>query len=238
MVAYARARVYQDEPRRELQRVFDSFFAEGGLQTMLDAGAGYELPIDVPRDVHLVGIDLSPDALAKNDNADEKIVGDIETYPLPARHFDAAVCWWVLEHVPRPGDAIANIAKSLRPGGIFVIGIPHLWSLKGLLTKFTPYRFHVWAARSLRGIPDAGMPGTGPYKTYLSLDLSPPRLRRIAAKEHLSVVYSRAYSNHPEEGLSKPLKWIWKGLGIATRALTLGAYNPLVNEYMVIFRRD
>ena len=37
-MAYARARVFQDEARRELQGVFDSLFPEGALTRALDAG--------------------------------------------------------------------------------------------------------------------------------------------------------------------------------------------------------
>src|SRR5919198_431727 len=101
-MSHARARVFQDEARREVQEVFDSLFVEGELRRALDAGCGYELSLDFARDVFLVGLDTSAEALEQNPNLDEKVVGDIEKYPLPPASFDAVTCWWVLEHVREP----------------------------------------------------------------------------------------------------------------------------------------
>ena len=153
-MAYARAHVFQDGPRRELQRVFDSLFAAGrrtgGPSTPV---AAYEFALDFPTDVHLVGIDISAEALAKNENVDERILGDIQTYPLPVGSFDAVLCWWVLEHVRRPEAALRNMARSLSPGGLLVLSVPRLWSIKGIEgARLTPHRFHIWAYRNLLGM--------------------------------------------------------------------------------------
>src|SRR5438874_86732 len=125
---YARPRVWQAEQMRDLQRFFDSYFAkDGGLRAVLDAGAGVQLPLDIPLDIRLTCLDQSAAALAKNENADEKIVGDVETYQFDPGTFDAVICWWVLEHLPRPANAIARVAAALRPAGLLVVGVPYFW---------------------------------------------------------------------------------------------------------------
>ncbi len=49
---------------------------------------------------------------------------DLKRERLPARAFDAAVCFDVLEHVPRPLRAIDAIGRSLRPGGLLFMHAP------------------------------------------------------------------------------------------------------------------
>ena len=60
----------------------------------------------------MVGLDISPSALDRNRLLDDRIVGDLETYPLPRKAFDVVVCWDVLEH---------------------------LLAVKSLIAKFTPH---------------------------------------------------------------------------------------------------
>jgi SAM-dependent methyltransferase len=38
--------------------------------------------------------------------------------------FDLVVCFSVLEHVPDPGQALSEVARVLRPGGVAVLGMP------------------------------------------------------------------------------------------------------------------
>src|SRR6476620_9793471 len=127
-MAYVRARVYQDEPRRILQQVFDEALRGQPLNRVLDVGCGYELSVDMPASVHLVGLDVSAEALERNENLDEKMLGDIRRVEFPAGTFDAIICWTVIEHLPDPEDALRSFATWLRGGGVLVVGMPNLWS--------------------------------------------------------------------------------------------------------------
>ncbi len=49
---------------------------------------------------------------------------DLFTAELPAGHFDAVVLGDVIEHLPRPGDALDRIAALLRPGGVASFQLP------------------------------------------------------------------------------------------------------------------
>jgi SAM-dependent methyltransferase len=64
------------------------------------------------------------------------IVSDILDIPEPDGSFDAVLCTEVLEHLPDPVRALDEMARLLRPGGMFVITAP-FWSL----THFAPYHY-------------------------------------------------------------------------------------------------
>jgi SAM-dependent methyltransferase len=234
--AYERARVVQNDELRDVQRFFDGHFQDRRLRRVLDAGAGFNLPLDIPRSAHLVAIDLDPAALARNENADEKLVGDIEQLDLTGlRDFDAIICWWVLEHTRTPSAAVAQLANVLRPGGLLILGVPYYWGFKSVVTKLTPFWFHLYMAR--REDPLAGTPGYGPYPTNLRRDISPKALDRIAAQHRLTGVFQLTYSLQPEERLSRPARGLWVAAGKLVHAITLGRYNPLLSEHIAIYER-
>ncbi|MEM1227819.1 MAG: class I SAM-dependent methyltransferase [Planctomycetota bacterium] len=55
------------------------------------------------------------------------IQGDIQCMPqVASESFDTVLCSQVLEHVPRPWDAMAELARVLRPGGRVLLTVPHL----------------------------------------------------------------------------------------------------------------
>ena len=64
------------------------------------------------------------------------IVSDILDIPEPDASFDAALCTEVLEHLPDPVRALDEMARLLRPGGMFIVTAP-FWSL----THFAPYHY-------------------------------------------------------------------------------------------------
>jgi SAM-dependent methyltransferase len=153
---------------------------------ILEAGCGRRCHPDTTRDGYIVGIDTDPDGLALNDALDERIVADIQTHPIEVESFDLIVCHDVLEHLPQPMQALDNLAAALRPGGEMRIGLPHVLSRKSLVAKLTPQWFHVFVYRRL-GYELAGMPGYGPFRTYLRWSLRPRSLLRWAESRGLEV---------------------------------------------------
>ena len=47
--------------------------------------------------------------------------------PFGAGRFDLVVCSEVLEHVSEPGQAVAEAARVLKPGGHLVVSVPRRW---------------------------------------------------------------------------------------------------------------
>lgn len=64
------------------------------------------------------------------------IVSDISSIPVESSSFDAILCSEVIEHVPNPVDAIREMVRILKPGGLLVLTAPFV-----SLTHFSPYHF-------------------------------------------------------------------------------------------------
>ena len=66
---------------------------------------------------------ISPESIVhktswtKNSVVSVKIVGDVQTYPLPENSFDLIVCWDVLEHLEFPQAALERVFDATKPGG-------------------------------------------------------------------------------------------------------------------------
>lgn len=52
------------------------------------------------------------------------IVGDIHAIPLPDASVDGVICRSVLEHVERPWDALREMHRILKPGGLLFLQVP------------------------------------------------------------------------------------------------------------------
>ena len=154
---------------------------------VLDAGCGRSSAValdaaslPVSREgVHVTGLDVDAGALSSNHWLDDRILGSVETYPLPAEAFDIVVCWDVLEHLSRPTLAIENLARALKPGGVMFLGFPNVLSFKGIVTKVTPHWFHRWVYKHVY------RSDLEPYPTVLRLTIRPAAIRRWAERRIL-----------------------------------------------------
>jgi len=54
-------------------------------------------------------------------------VGTAERTGLRDASFDLVLCTQVLEHVPRPLEALREVRRILKPGGRFLFSVPHVW---------------------------------------------------------------------------------------------------------------
>lgn len=78
-------------------------------------------------------------------------VGDLASAHFPDAHFDAAVLWHVLEHVPAPDLTMAEIGRILRPGGVFLVGVPNFGSWEARIAR--DKWFHLDVPRHLNHFP-------------------------------------------------------------------------------------
>jgi ubiquinone/menaquinone biosynthesis C-methylase UbiE len=110
-------------------------------------GTGLNLP-HYPPDVHLTGIDLSPEMLALAKASAKKIgrtielkEGDAQNLPFADRSFDTVVCTYALCSVPDEARAIAEMKRVLRPGGRLIL-VDHVRStVKPILWLQWVYEF-------------------------------------------------------------------------------------------------
>lgn len=73
-------------------------------------------------------LDISESGLqAAQKNGFKTISGDIEKrFPIPEESYDAAFCFEVLEHLPRPNKTLAEIHNVLKPQGVLYVGQPNM----------------------------------------------------------------------------------------------------------------
>jgi SAM-dependent methyltransferase len=65
------------------------------------------------------------------------VVGDVRALPFRDAVFNAVMCNEVLEHVPEPARALAEIHRVLRPGGQVYVTVPQSWGL-----HYEPHDFY------------------------------------------------------------------------------------------------
>ena len=93
---------------------------------LLDAGAGEGQYADRFSRQRYIGVDLGIGDSAWNYKKLDAIA-DLLALPFPTGTFDAAINIVTLEHVKEPARVIEEIHRVLRPGGRFLIVVPHEW---------------------------------------------------------------------------------------------------------------
>lgn len=84
---------------------------------------------------------------------DRLLRGSVESLPFPAASFDAAVATGVLEYVEDVPRALAEVARVLRPDGIFVASMPG-----GSLGTLWRHRVVYPSTRAVKALLHAGRP--------------------------------------------------------------------------------
>lgn len=123
---------------------------EGRLGLDVGAGVGRVAIRLAPRLGRVACVDLAPGMLERlRANAARAGVANADPFrsrsdslPFASGSFDAAVCLGLLEHLPRPVQSatIAEIARVLRPGGLFWLVLNNPESVLLADTADNPYR--------------------------------------------------------------------------------------------------
>lgn len=156
---------------------------------ILEAGCGSLSQIVLNKRAYITGIDISQKQLDRNLKLDCKILGDIQFYKFKQHFFDLIVCWDVLEHLEYPEFALKNFKESLRDNGLIVLKLPNIFSIKGLLTKYTPQTFHILVYKNIYRSKRMLKEESGPFKTFLKYSIAPGALKNYASKSGLKCIY-------------------------------------------------
>lgn len=97
------------------------------------------------------GVDLDPRVL-DNPHLDEARIGDAAKIPYDDEAFDVVIANNVLEHLASPEEVFREVARVLRPGGLFLAKTPNAFHYVPLVARLTPHRLHQvvnsWRGRS------------------------------------------------------------------------------------------
>jgi 2-polyprenyl-3-methyl-5-hydroxy-6-metoxy-1,4-benzoquinol methylase len=222
------------------QQVVEEFLARIKNPRVLDAGCGDCCRIPFPPHAFVVGLDDSPEALERNNQVHQKNLGDIQNYPLEPNSYDLITCIDVLEHLPYPQKALQNLWQALKPGGLMILRAPNPYSLKGIITKWTPHWVHVAFRRYVLGNRNAGKPGYPPFKTYLRNSIVPAAIARWVIQQGGTVrgLYFREGSNpYDLKRYSKVLWGAWNTLLFLMRVLSLGRYSERT-DYIIVVEKN
>ncbi len=233
------ARRTLDPEMAKLQDLLDHLGASSGSPRVLEAGCGSLSHVRLD-DAYVVGVDISPAQLARHRELDEAVCADIQRWNAPAAAFDLVICWDVLEHLPQPRRALVNLIHTTKPGGLLILALPNVYSIKGLVTKLTPYRFHVWAYRRFWGAGEAASEDRGPFPTYLRLATAPGAVTRLARAHGLEVVYLSAYESLMQKRFRKDHALgnvLLAACALLGRLASCGRLDLLKSDYILVLRK-
>jgi len=177
------------------QHLFDRFYPKpafrGGTLPFLDlcaasipkgaailevgAGAKNEITAWLSTLGTVTALDIDPD-VKNNCDAVTSLVFDGVEFPIPDESFDVCVSNWVLEHVADPVSHFREVARVLRPGGVYCFRTPNLFHYVMLGSRLMPHSLHLMLANRLRkSSPEAH----APWPTYYRAN-RPGRLKRLS----------------------------------------------------------
>lgn len=223
-----------------LQKAVDPLLPSEAELRILEAGCGSASHLRLSKNWWLVGIDISQRQLALNTRLNEKVVGDLQSHAWQPRSFDLVVCWDVLEHLQAPRAALARLFPAVKEGGLLILAMPHPGSLKGLVTRLTPFGFHAWFYRHVIGDKRA-REQLDQFPTYMHRDTHPKRVIDFASRNGFSVAYTDFYEGPVQRHLRNRSRFANAAFSVlrqAARLTTFGAYDPTLSDCILLLRRN
>jgi 2-polyprenyl-3-methyl-5-hydroxy-6-metoxy-1,4-benzoquinol methylase len=224
----------------EIQNKVDDYLKIKKKVKILEAGCGSKTLINFNVETFFVGIDISQKQLDRNDSLDEKIFGDIQTYILKENEYDIIICWDVLEHLKNPLNALKNFSKALKKNGIIILGFPNFWSIKGLITKFTPYWFHIFIHKQIMGRKNAGKEDNGPFYTFMKFSIRQKSIKNFCKNEKMKITFLKQYEPWEQRTLKKKsllIRFIVNGLGNFLKIISFNKIDLIPSDVMVIIKK-
>jgi len=148
----------------------------------------------------VTGIDIDPD-VKNNRFLSQAVVYDGRRMPFDDATFDACVSNWVLEHVEHPMDHFREVARVLRPGGVYCVRTPNLYHYVSMGANLLPHSIHLMIANRLR---ELGNDAHDPYPTWFRSNTR-SQLRKLCRMAGLSDPAITMLEPEPSYGRAHPI---------------------------------
>lgn len=152
--------------RRRLARAIAAAVGEHGAGDCLDCGSGRSpyRALLARQAATVTSVDIEDRSGAVD------LLADIQAMPeIDDRSFDTVLCTQVLEHVPRPWQAMAELGRVLRPGGHLILSVPHLSAVHEPPNDFYRYtRFGLESLCESAGLEIVRLAPTGGLVCFLA----------------------------------------------------------------------
>lgn len=99
------------------------------------------------------GVDLDP-RVVHNPMLDDGRVANADGIPYESNRFDVVFSDNVLEHLDDPLTVFQEVARVMKPGGVFLFKTPNKWHYMPTIARLTSHGFHQYVNR-LRGRSEA-----------------------------------------------------------------------------------
>lgn len=140
----------------------------GGVALDIGCGSGTMVKELAERAATAIGVDVDPTGFRKYPDLSvvepgntaelyrrpggHLVVADAYELPLASGTVDVVTSRWMFEHLERPGAAVAEIARVLRPGGVALVVVPSRLHPGILLSSLLPLRVKQWALETTSGV--------------------------------------------------------------------------------------
>jgi SAM-dependent methyltransferase len=151
----------------------------------------------------LSGIDVDPEVRDNPSIVDARVI-DSDRYAFESDSFDACVSNYVLEHIEDPVAHLREVARVLRPGGVYAFRTPNRFHYVALVARYTPHVVHRLLANRLRNLSEDEH---DPYPTWYRLN-SRREIRRAAESAGLRVRELRMVEKEPSYGMAARLLFL------------------------------
>lgn len=172
----------------------------GGKILEIGAGPGNEFSEFLSQRGTVTGIDVDPEVRA-NRWLSDALVFDGRKMPFADSSFDACCSNWVLEHVQDPAAHFREVARVLRPGGVYCLRTPNLHHYVSMGAKLLPYFLHLKMANRLRSLDEGAH---HPYPTFYRAN-TVSTLRRICSDAGLDKPKIQLIEPEPSYGRAHPV---------------------------------
>ncbi len=216
----------------QFHRVCGAHIAPGSRILDIGAGPSNQTSAYLSSLGTVVGVDVSSEILG-NWHLHERAIYDGRTLPFVAGTFDACVSDYVLEHLSAPGEHFREVARVLRPGGVYCLRTPNLWHYVSLTSKILPQVFHRLLANTLRGF---GSDAHAPYATFYRANTR-RAIARLCSREGLRVIELHRIEKEPSYGKRHAILF-FPMLGYERVVNSTDAFQAFRSNMLVVLKKN